>query len=146
MPVTINCTLDRAIAEQKENAKRAVDYARRNARRQMATLRTNGKMLAKLILALPPEAKLELRSEYSYMEPTVEFDREYLPLIRKCVGRLHVDRKSLVDADKGILNIHLKAEKYPGVEFIYERPLGTGCQCRIVEQTSTYKSLVCSIE
>ena len=97
-------------------------------------------------MLLPPVAELRVNGAWAYENPYVRFPREALPLIRKAVGRLHVDRKSLQDAEAGILRIHLTAEKFPGIEFTYDRPLGEGMACRIVEQTNTYKTLVCNVE
>jgi hypothetical protein len=146
MSVTVQCTIQQALAEQKLHAKSRLISTRRNNGKERATLRKNAKALARLMLVLPNEATLRIQSIWHYEHPYVSFPRESLPLIRKALGRLHVESKELCDSEKGTITVHLSAEQYPGIDFSYERPLGTGCQCRIVEQTSTYKSLVCSIE
>ncbi len=146
MSVTVRCTIQEALAEQQEYAKNRLIGARRANKNEREKLLQNAKVLARLMLVLPNEATLTIGSVWNYENPYVSFPREHLPLIRKTLGRLHVEGKELCDSEKGTITVHLSAEQFPGIDFSYERPLGTGCQCRIVEQTSTYKTLVCSVE
>jgi hypothetical protein len=146
MSVTVRCTIQEALAEYEGNAKERLKNARAAAKRERAKLRQNARVLARLMLVLPNAATLTISSVWCYENPYVSFDRESLPLIRKALGRLHVAHKELRDAEKGIITVHLTAEQYPGIDFTYDRPLSSGCQCRIVEQTSTYKTLVCSVD
>ena len=146
MPVTVQCTIQQALAEHRELMKDRLVRTRAQGQREHAKLRENARTLARLMLALPNEATLRIQSVWNYEHPYVSFPRESLPLIRKALGRLHVESKELCDSEKGTITVHLTAEQYPGIDFSYERPLSSGCQCRIVEQTSTYKTLVCSVD
>lgn len=144
--VTISITLEDAIMWAKVNMKDDVARARRSGARRVKQLRANARLVAKLALVLPEGAELKIESMWGLEEPTVSFPRELLPKVREAVGRLHVDRKSLKDPEQGLLTVSLTAERFPGIEFRYDRPLVEGASCKIATQTSTYKTLVCTRE
>ena len=146
MPVTIESTALEALEAAKQDVKENLAYHRRQGRLDVARVRKNVKVLTKLIPILPVEAELRLTCSWHWKCPRVNFERALLPKLHTAVGRLHVESKELADADKRLVGITLSAERFPGVRFYYERPLAEGSSCKIVEQTSTYKTLVCSLE
>ena len=145
MAITISCTVAEALKYVRDSGKDRVVYARRDTQRTIAKVRKNAKLVAKLALVLPNEAELRVNGYWSYADPDVRFPRELLPAVRAAVGRLHVEGKELENSDERTIRVTLRAEKYPGISFSYVRTLAEGSACQIVEQTSTYKTLACSI-
>jgi hypothetical protein len=146
MPVTITATVEQALAYSRQSTQGSIDYHRKHGRQELAKIRQNARMVARLATVLPQEATLEIAQPWHYEHPRVEFPREALVAVRKAVGRLHVEEKNLESAEERTIRITLSAEKYPGIRFQYVRPLAEGATCQIVEQTSTYKTLVCSVQ
>ena len=80
---------------------------------------------------------------------SLRITREQLPMIRKAVGRLVISGKNLAgDFDQTgevQVSVQPKAEKFNKLEFVYRTKFRNGGKCKVVEQTSKYKSLVCSV-
>lgn len=96
------------------------------------------------------EAKLgrELaKDQYDIAYPSFEISREELPAIRQAVGRLTVDGKS-VPYDyktKGEIEVTVRAhdKDLSSVRFRYRTKLRDSAKCKVVEQKTTYNTLVC---
>ncbi len=143
--VSITYTLEQALQYIKEDAK---DDARRLKQRraeQIKRVKKNSKIIAQLAVTLPEGCRLEVDSQYRYMSIRVNVERAALPALRKAVGRLHINSKNLYSAEEKTVMVSLNSERFPDVNFVYIRPLGENATCQIVEETNTYKTLVCKL-
>jgi len=97
-----------------------------------------------LIQALPKtETHLHLEGALPY-ELLTSWDPEQWPPAK--LGRLRLKEKEIADAAKKLIRIVMTSERYPGVDFCYERTLPENAKCKIVEETRTYSTLACSME
>jgi hypothetical protein len=82
---------------------------------------------------------------YSLLWGDIDVQRSDLVSARKALGRLKMTEKSVAgNASKGQVAIILQAEAYPLVGLRYYSDLPKNSKCKIVENSSTYRSLVCS--
>jgi len=146
MSVRISYAAERAVQEEAEHQRSNVLGARARAKREVAVMKARTKAILNLLAVLPAEAEFQRESYWNYRYPTVTVPREALVKLRAAVGRLHVKGRDLKSVEDRLVTISLTAEKYPGIEFKYDRPLVEGASCKIVEQTSKYRTLVCSRE
>ncbi len=112
--------------------------------RRIEKLRKTANVIANLEQML--ERKF-CQDEYSITYPIFEVKREDLPAIRKAVGRLSVERKDVpYDYDTTqTLEVTVKPhdERFNCVSFRYRTPMRSNAKCKVVEQVSKYKTLVC---
>lgn len=80
---------------------------------------------------------------------TLEVTRDQLPAIRKAVGRLEISGKCIANdfdrTNEVRVTVKPKSDKFKRLEFAYRTKFRNGGKCKVVEQVSTYKSLVCSV-
>jgi hypothetical protein len=148
MAITINKTLEAAIAQAKADTAELVASARKSCSNEIKEIRAGAAQIAKLTVILPPEVECTIGSGYAYQSPLVTFERAMLGQIRKVVGHLSVTAKELFHAERREIKVILKADKFPAIRFAYIRtlPPAEACTCEIVEETRpayTYKTLVC---
>lgn len=86
-------------------------------------------------------------SEYDIDTPYFEINREDLPKVRKAVGRLTVVGKEVAWDYNTTGEIDVKvspaSKEYDFVVFRYRTKLRPSAKCKVVENTSVYRSLVC---
>lgn len=76
---------------------------------------------------------------------TIQVDKSELPELRKIVGRFTMLYKTAIERDgKDMVRVVLEPQidDWKPLQFCYEIAYRPG-KCKIVEQVSTYKSLVC---
>ena len=76
-------------------------------------------------------------------------ERESLPELRRKLGRMEVTGKTVMNARKRIIRVHVKVKDMP-VTFYYEKKLprkkdGVEIKCRIVKNVHVTHSLVCEM-
>lgn len=78
----------------------------------------------------------------------IAIKREDLPALRKAIGRVTVVGKNVsqYSSEPNTISVTLKplSSNFSKLRFTYKTKLRNGGKCKIVEQVSTYKTLVCS--
>lgn len=87
--------------------------------------------------------------KYSWDIPyTFHIKRSDLPLLRKVVGRVQVTSTDVpynYDTTQEVdVTIKPMAEEFSCLRFSYRKPYKGDGKCKVVEQTSTYRTLVCT--
>lgn len=116
-------------------------------------LKDHAEQLAKRVKRIAAIQKLEAGGfdliKYEWDIPyTFRIKREQLPLLRKVVGRVQVTSTDVpYDYDKvKEVDVTIKpmAEEFSDLRFSYRKPYKGDGKCKVVEQTQTYHTLVCS--
>lgn len=88
--------------------------------------------------------KTLVTSQYDIGYPHFNIDRSELPQLRKAVGRLTVTSKMAGYTDDTVkVRVEPADKAYEGISFTYETKLRSDAKCKIVTQTSSYRTLVC---
>lgn len=87
------------------------------------------------------------KSVYDISYPTFEIERKDLPLVRKAVGRLTIDSKTVPcdfdTSNKIEVTVRPHDERMSNLRFRYRTEIKSGSKCQVVEQKTSYKTLVC---
>jgi hypothetical protein len=146
MGVEIRVTVAEAVQQFTDSYKQSRLVEARRFRDRIKAVKQTARLIGQLATVLPDGCNMWVCSTWALESPIVEVERSALPALRKAVGRLSVQHKSIHDVEKRELSVYLTCEKYPGIQFQYVRPLSTESRCEIVTQTSTYTSLVCKVQ
>lgn len=132
----------------RENEKREKAWLAKNLKEKKAALPALAADICRIAVAgiLTPKICREINGVWS-MTHTIDIDREDLVQWRK-IGHLSVSHRDFAKTDdcgRNWIDVIVAVENLTAIDIRYRRELPASCKCRIVEQTSTYKTLTCDL-